>query len=823
MSQASEEALTSDNAGELSYCGPYRLVRLLGSGGMGAVYLGERTDGEIQQQVAVKLLRAGADRPAWRDRFLRERQLLADLNHPSIARLLDAGHTSDGRPYLVMEYVDGVPIDTYAAELDLRHQLLLFLQVCEGVSHAHRHLIIHRDLKPSNVLVDGSGHPKLLDFGIAKLLTTAEDATQTVERLLTPYYASPEQLRGSSQTTATDVYSLGAVLYKLLTGRSPHESNGQSPQALEVIAGGRDVPPPSRLNPAVPSDIDYVLRKALRHEPQERYVSVEALANDVRAFLDWKPVEARCGDTWYRTRKFLRRYWLPVSAGVLAVAALAVGFGVANHQRAIAQRRFNEVRHLANKVLALDRVVLGLPDSTKARLEIVAIAKDYLESLANEAQSDQDLALEIGIAYYTLAKAEGVPGGQNLGRYTEAEESIRKAEALIEPVAIASPQNRQALLALVEISEGRMHLAWQLGRPKEQVLAHTRQAASRMETLLARGTPSQEEMRRATSLFNNVSRTYRNLHLHQEAMRHARQSIGLARSLPSGERTLGYGLSMLADLMRISGDFEGALIAIREAQASLDTSDWRSRFILLWRQGLILGGGGGLNLSRPEEAIVVLQRALDEIEERAQKDPTDAVVRTFFDQAARELGTILSERDPLRAVRVYDLAIRRLGEVKDNDRARRGQAGALAGSSYALRRLKRTREAKERIDTALRLLRETKDYPADRIETDSEAEPTLRALADHLAETGQPQRAAEVYQELLDKILATKPDPANDLRHAIKMSRIYGALADLHRRNGRRDQAEAVAALRLELWRQWERKLPGNTAVRRQLEAASRR
>ena len=206
------------------YCGPYRLVRLLGTGGMGLVYLAERCDGEIQQKVAIKLLRADADRPAWRERFLKERQFLANLNHPSIARLLDAGRTEDGRPYLVMEHVEGTTIDEYAAALDLRAQLKLFLQVCEAVAHAHRHLIIHRDLKPGNILVDSSGRPKLLDFGIAKLLDVATEETQTVERLLTPQYASPEQARGDIQTTATDVYSLAAVLYSLLTGRPPRES-----------------------------------------------------------------------------------------------------------------------------------------------------------------------------------------------------------------------------------------------------------------------------------------------------------------------------------------------------------------------------------------------------------------------------------------------------------------------------------------------------------------------------------------------------------------------------------------------------------------------
>jgi serine/threonine protein kinase len=205
VSGVAQEALCSHNSAFVRSCGPYRLVQLLGSGGMGTVYLAERRDGEIEQKVAIKLLRADADRPAWRDRFLRERQLLAYLNHSSIARLLDAGHTEDGRPYLVMEHVQGVAIDEYAAPLDLRARLNLFLLVCEGVSHAHRHLIIHRDLKPSNILVDAFGHPKLLDFGIAKLLDETTDETRTGERLLTPNYASPEQLRGEIQSTTTDI------------------------------------------------------------------------------------------------------------------------------------------------------------------------------------------------------------------------------------------------------------------------------------------------------------------------------------------------------------------------------------------------------------------------------------------------------------------------------------------------------------------------------------------------------------------------------------------------------------------------------------------
>jgi serine/threonine protein kinase len=210
--------LRSGDAEKLSHCGPYRLVRLLGSGGMGEVYLAERSDGEIQQKVAVKVLRAGANRHAWCDRFLKERQLLASLNHPSIARVIDAGHSAGGQPYLVMEYVDGLPIDVYADGRDLRDQLMLLLRVCDRVSHAHRQLIIHRDLKPSNILVDASGQPKLLDFGIAKMLDETGDATRTVERLLTPNYASPEQINGANQTTATDVYSLGACFIQAVNG-----------------------------------------------------------------------------------------------------------------------------------------------------------------------------------------------------------------------------------------------------------------------------------------------------------------------------------------------------------------------------------------------------------------------------------------------------------------------------------------------------------------------------------------------------------------------------------------------------------------------------
>jgi len=319
VAAAAERSLAEHQSIETkTRCGPFRLLRVLGRGGMGSVYLAERADGEVEQRVAIKVIGKWRLEPAFVDRFLRERQILATLNHPGIARLLDVGHTSGGQPYLAMEYVDGVPIDDYAAKLDLRRKLTLFLKACEAVSYAHRNLIIHRDLKPSNILVDSSGELKLLDFGIAKILDATIDQALTQERALTPAFASPEQVRGAAQATTTDVYSLGAVLYKLLTGQSPHVLSNHSQQDLELAVCLTEPAAPSRLNPSLPKDIDAIVLKALRKEPEERYGSADALAGDIRAFLESRPVAARRGSAWYRSRKFLRRYWQPArqSSGV---------------------------------------------------------------------------------------------------------------------------------------------------------------------------------------------------------------------------------------------------------------------------------------------------------------------------------------------------------------------------------------------------------------------------------------------------------------------------------------------------------------------------
>ena len=549
---------------------------------MGSVYLAERADGEIQQRVAVKLLRADGHRPVWRHRFLKERQLLASLHHSSIVQLLDAGQTADRQPFLVMEYVEGVPIDAYAARIDVRARLKLFLRVCEGVSHAHRHLIIHRDLKPSNILVDASGQPKLLDFGIAKLLDETGEVTQTIERLLTPNYASPEQLSGEAQTTATDVYSLGAVLYKLLTGMAPRE---QSPASLKA-----EIAPPSQLNPDVPRDVDFIVLKALRFQPEDRYGSVDEFASDVSAALYWRPVQARSGDVWYRAQRFLRRYWVTVGATVLVIASLLTGLYIANRQRVIAERRFAQLRQLANKVIDLDRAIRILPGSVEARRRLVSASLEYLEGLAPEARQNLDLAQEIGDGYWRMARIQGVNAEFNLGDPAKAEASLKKADMLFDAVLAARPQDRSALFRSALVAHDRMILADTDERFGDALATHAG-PSQRLETFVLRDDPRNPVrldgfLRTAMPHSPNARRRaavceYRP-YARQPAPVRGRGPLcpprrGTGATYPPAQDLASGALSILANALRYQGDLEAALNTIRDARRISDNATYPTR------------------------------------------------------------------------------------------------------------------------------------------------------------------------------------------------------------------------------------------------------
>ncbi|MCX7556469.1 protein kinase [Xanthomonadaceae bacterium JHOS43] len=382
----------TDHSGH--HTGPWRLVRRVGRGGMGEVWLGERADGRFEQQVAVKLLRHHGSGDA--GRMLREQRMLARLQHPNIARLIDAGNQPDGSPYMVMEYIEGVPLIQHCRErrLPIEARLALFVQVCDAVAFAHRHLIVHRDLKPDNILVRADGQPVLLDFGIARLID--DDGTETRELRLTPRYAAPEQLAGEEESTLTDVYALGLLLHELLTDRSPWGEAASLSGAVALLQRAQAGPPPppsehaSRLAAKrLRGDLDAIVLKALRPEPFARYVSAEAMADDVRRHLSHAPVKARGDALGYRLRRLLRRYWVAASVAMLVLAGLlgTLTTIALARQEAIRERDTAQVEAMRSKAVRDYLAHMFRDASQQAREGSPLTAKQVLDQAAARVQA----------------------------------------------------------------------------------------------------------------------------------------------------------------------------------------------------------------------------------------------------------------------------------------------------------------------------------------------------------------------------------------------------------------------------------------------------
>jgi tetratricopeptide (TPR) repeat protein len=431
------ENLSPDLSGQS--VGPYRIVRELGRGGMGTVFLALREEADVQVAVALKFLRQDILGGASGNRFRRERRVLARLNHPNIARLLDWGTVSGGVMYLVMEYVDGTPITRECAHrrLGLAARLDLFLEVCAAVQHAHQNLVVHRDLKPSNILVTASGGVKLLDFGIAARLDSATVATMQAGGL-TPGYASPEQIRGEPVTVASDVYSLGLLLYELLAGQSPYAKAGGPWSALQGDAG-----PPSRratlkeiAAKEIAGDLDAIVLKALRREPELRYPSVEALSADIRRRREGRPVAARQGSRRYVAARFLRRNRVNVVLACCAVCELAAGATVAawkwreaEKNLAVAERNYRTLRDFAREVIAgVDAKTAT--SATEAQRRMSDTAARYLDQLRKGRLDDEDLQAEIAGAYLHLGQAQGEFMNPNQGDAEAALSNFRNAYAI---------------------------------------------------------------------------------------------------------------------------------------------------------------------------------------------------------------------------------------------------------------------------------------------------------------------------------------------------------------------------------------------------------
>jgi serine/threonine protein kinase/tetratricopeptide (TPR) repeat protein len=481
--------------------GPYQVIEEIGEGGMGSVYRAMRVDDQYQKQVAIKVVRSGFDTRFALTRFKAERQILANLEHPNIARLLEGGSTEDGQPYFVMEYIQGQPLDQYCDDhkLTITERLRLFRTVCSAVQYAHQNLVIHRDIKPNNILVNAEGVPKLLDFGIAKILSAdpgdSSAKTMTMVRLLTPEYASPEQLLDEPIATASDIYSLGVVLYELLTGQRPYrfttrkpdeiarvviESEPQKPSAAVVrekeSSGIRDESvqwtpqtgsgtregSPEKLRRRLSGDLDNIVLMALRKEPLRRYVSVEQFSEDIRRHLEGLPVVARTDTFVYRSSKFVRRHTAGVTTAALVVLSLTVGLAfalreakIARQQRARAEQRFDDVRTLAKSNLSeFHDAIQNLPGSAAARHLVIQRTLGYLDKLSHDAAGDREIMRELAAGYQRIGDLQGNFSGPGIGDSGAALESYGKAWTIRESLAAASGNDPADLKSEISLLHG---------------------------------------------------------------------------------------------------------------------------------------------------------------------------------------------------------------------------------------------------------------------------------------------------------------------------------------------------------------------------------
>ena len=712
--------------------GAYKLVREIGHGGMGTVYLAERDDEHYQQQVAIKFIKPGLGGDAIRKRFRNEMQILADLNHPNIARLLDGGQTVEGVPYLVMEYVEGRPIDVFCdeAQLSIQERLKLFSTVCAGVQYAHQHLVIHRDIKPGNILVTTEGLPKLVDFGIAKLLDDERsDATATALPFMTPDYASPEQVRGVAVTTATDVYSLGVVLYELLTGRRPYRlKSGVAHEVAQAICA--DEPRrPSSTQKRLHADLDNIVLMAMRKEPQRRYASAEQFAEDIRRHLEGLPVRARPDTFGYRTGKFVRRHKFGVAAAAIITLTLLIGIvatvwqaRVAHAERVRAERRFAEVRQLANSfVFEVHDAVANLPGSTSARSLIVQRGLKYLDSLAQDLAGDRGLQRELAAAYEKLGAVQYTPSVAHLGDLAGALESHRKAAALREALVAADPTNSDYRR---ELLDSYWFIATLLGRQGDVV---------EELNIIRRQLPDREQLA-STEKTAFVDR------------------YNLAA-------TYVYIGSLLMEMGDVAGalDNQQKALQIREQLSTVDPDRARSNRALTISYEYL-----GLAKDRAgdtEAALELQQRGLQLRESLVQADPLNTDLRLMLIESHRYVGDMHLKLGDVKSAR--DQYTKQLSLVKNMVAADPADAQLIQNQAVALIKVGDVDVATGRVASALSNYREALKI-REQLSSAAAADLYLRRdLAEALLKTGDAltlsgdkSQAVESYRRALGMLEA---------------------------------------------------------------------
>ncbi|HEV7764958.1 MAG TPA: serine/threonine-protein kinase [Thermoanaerobaculia bacterium] len=794
--------------------GAWKITGILGRGGMGAVYAVARDDGAFQQHAALKIVRADVDSEHGRRRFLEERQILAHLNHPNIARLLDGGETDDGVPFLVMEAVDGLPITEHcdAHNLPLHARLRLFAIVCRAVHFAHTQLIVHRDLKPSNILVTSDGTVKLLDFGIARLMTPgAAPLPPTLGELaLTPDYASPEQLRAEPVTTSSDIYSLGTVLFEMLTGRKAHKFSSYTlPEFLRVVCETEALVP-SEAAPGqarqLRGDLDHIVLNALRKEPLRRYASAEQLAEDIDRHLNGMPVTAR-PDSWrYRAGKFIRRNRLAVTAAALILLSLLAGIAGTMWQARRAERRFAQVRQLANTFLfRFHDEIRELPGSTRARELVASTALEYLDNLAKDAQSDTTLQMELGTAYEKLGDVLGNPRESNLGRTDEALSSLEKSLRLRIAASGAAVDNEtegravmQSHIKLADVllnagktDESQPHvdaalaLAMRYGTTQHRAVAHSRvgELALRRGDLVATESAYRvalAEAQRATveaptpdSPLVVLSAASRLGYVLKMASRQKEALAALDAALQAAERLHAAEPSRTAyvrHMMNIHNDRGDTLrspfaaegmypkLSLKEHEEALKHAMWianadpnehAARVGILFAKAQIADVWRELD---PARSLPLFEALFADTDALLRNDPSNfqmqwlaAVLRVAYADASRAAG------HP-EALRRYDDAVARIEKMRESDRGRsisRRDLTKVLAERGALR-LSRNDVTGAAADAAACTAQAATFVTADARPMDLRDIATCYELAgDVAARTRQPQEAVRHFDEAL--------------------------------------------------------------------------
>jgi serine/threonine protein kinase len=610
--------------------GAYRIVREIGRGGMGAVYLAARDDEEFRKQVAIKVVKPGMDTAEVLERFRYERQILAHLEHPYIARLFDGGRTDEGLPYFVMEYIEGRPVSEYCRvnTLGNRARCELFLRILEAVSYAHRNLVVHRDLKPGNIFVTADGTPKLLDFGVAKVVGGI-DGSHTVTGLMrpfTPEYASPEQVLGLSVTTSTDIYSLGAVFYELLTDRRAQPIDTLTPYEVERVVCAVEPARPSHIAPSVDADLDNIVMMAMRKEPERRYQSADQFADDIRRYLHKRPILARQDSVLYRLRKFAVRNRIEIGMVSLVVLGLATALvisirqthrarealrvaevqrlmavhertrakseaqraeaartseatqrAIAEEQRDVAQRaeaiageRVSDLFDLANRTLFdVHDSVAKLTGSIDTRKQIVQTTLEYLEHLQKETGLDDRMRLALAGAYYKISIIQGSYYYPSLQDFPGAEASLNTAASIIEPLYERDPSNPKVALRYLDIHVELANNMQEAGKP--EAIAYYNKLLP-IAQRLAKTHPDDIDCEKEESdVENQLGEAYSRLD-DPRTLDHANREVELTRDLfarhpsdPVLKRDVAIALSSAANAQKSFGSLEKAAEDYRES------------------------------------------------------------------------------------------------------------------------------------------------------------------------------------------------------------------------------------------------------------------